>query len=219
MKLISVALARTVLQFELNQVSQGRDLWPVCQELIERYHFAGAPKNALDLDDQKALSFKQGSFVNSKDLSVSVSISIFSNGLVVDALSSTDDTDEFLEEIQQWVAEDFGLVVPPGAGRAYVSQLDVESDFSFVKFHPQVAELAEAMTHMVSTVEGKPRTFDFGVLQFWTEDVNPATSPAIFRFERKIGLPFASNRYFTQAALKTIDHMAFLDALEALAKG
>jgi len=219
MKLISVTLARTVLQFELNQVTQGRDLWPVCQELIERYHFAGAPKNVLDLDDQKALSFKQGSFVNRKNVGVSISMSIFSNGLVVDAFSSTDDTDEFLEEILHWVENDFGLVVPAGAGRAYVSQLDVESDFSFVKFHPQVAELVESLRYMVSTVDGKERAFDFGILQFWTEDVNPATSPAIFRFERKIGLPFSSNRYFSQAALTTSNHIEFLEAFEALGKG
>jgi hypothetical protein len=217
MEIISVALARTILLFDVSQFNpKGLNLWPVCEKLIEKYHFAKAPKNLLDLDEQKALSFKFGSFVNSKGVDISISFSIFNNGFVLDSLSSTDDTDECLDGIIEWVARDYGLKLPPGAGRGYLSQLELESNFSFAKINPQVASLMKTLSTTVPTVDGKPHNFDFGVLQFWTDDVNPATSPAYFRFERKIGSPFHLNRYFSQAALKTNDHKDFLGQFEKL---
>jgi hypothetical protein len=96
-----------------------------------------------------------------------------------------------------------------------VSQLDVEMQFSLAAVNPRLEKLAIMLSSDVKPIDGKRRDFDFGVLNLWTEDVNPATSPAYFRFERKIGLPFSINRYFSQAALKTDQHLRFLAAFES----
>jgi hypothetical protein len=215
MKLISVVLARSVLLFDLGEFNpKGLNLWPVCEWLIERYRFSAYPKNLLDLNPEKALAFKAGSFNNSKGENILVSLAIYNNGIVADASSSTDDSDEFLRQVAAGIEKDFGLIVPPNAGRSYVSQLEVGApEFSLSAFNPDLASFADSLSATVATVDGKPRKFDFGALQFWTEDVNPATSPAYFRFERKLGLPFSSNHYFSQAALETQDHLEFLGAL------
>jgi hypothetical protein len=221
MKLISPLLGRSIWLFDFAEFNpKGLNLWPVCEWLIQKYRFSAYPKNLLDQssEKEKALAFQAGSFVNSKGANVLVSISIYNNGLIADASSSTDDADEFLQQAAGEIAKNFGPTVPPNVGRAYLSQLEVESEFSFVTFNPKIAPLLESLSASVTTVDRKPRKFDFGALQFWNEDTNPVTSPAYFRFERKIGLPFSSNRYFSQAALKTHEHLEFLKTLESVFK-
>jgi hypothetical protein len=41
--------------------------------------------------------------------------------------------------------------------------------------------------------------------------------PNRFTLERRIGLPFSTNVFFSQAPLKSGDHFSFLEALEGLA--
>ena len=215
MKQIAVLLARSVWQFDMAQLNPGgMNLWPACEWLIKKYQFAVHPKNILDVNNEKALAFQAGAFINSKGSDVLVSLAVFANGFVVDASSSTDDSDEFLQNVATEISQNFRLTVPPNIGKAYISQVEVESQFSLAAVDPKLLTLAESLDAKVRTVDGKPRRFDFGVLQFWTEDVNATTAPAYFRFERKLGLPFSSNRYFSQAALRTKEHYAFLEELE-----
>jgi hypothetical protein len=216
MKLHSVQLARTVWLFDLADFNpKGLNLWPVCEWLTTKYGFSGYPKNLLDLSPEKTLAFRFGSFVNSSGENVLVSLTIFNNGLAAEASSSTNDSDEFLQQAAGEISKEFGLVVPPSVGRAHVSQVEVESPhFSLAGLNPELVKFAKMLSRTVATTDGKPRDFDFGVFQLWTADTNPATSPAYFRFERKIGLPPSSNRYFSQAALKTQEHLAFLEAFE-----
>lgn len=215
MKLISVPMARSIWMFDLAEFNpKGLNLWPVCEWLIEKYHFSAYPKNLLDLSPEKTLTFKAGSFVNSKAENVLISLTIFNNGLSAETISSTDDSDEFLQQAAGEISKNFGMTVPPSVARGYVSQLEIESKISLSGANPTLAKLIDLLSASVSPADGKPRKYDFGVLQFWTEDTNPATSPAYFRFERKIGLPFSSNRYFSQSALKTHEHLEFLKAFE-----
>jgi hypothetical protein len=209
-------MARTVWLFDLTQFNpKGLNLWPVCEWLIKKYRFASFPKNLLDVNSEKALTFQAGSFVNSKGENVLVSLAVYNNGLAADVSSSTDDSDEFLKEVAAEISKNFGLSVPSSAGKAYVSQLEAEFQFSLAAVNPKLASLAELLSATVKPIDGKRKEFDFGVLHLWTEDTNPTTSPAPFRFERKIGLPFSSNRYFSQAALKTQEHREFLERFEA----
>jgi hypothetical protein len=215
MKLLSVVLARTAWLFDFGQFNpKGLNLWPVCERLIEKYHFAAHPKHLLDLDEDKSLAFKVGSFTNAKRESVTINFSIYNNGLAVDAYSSTDDSADFLQQVTGFVATEFGLIIPPDVYRLSLSQLEVESEFALSAVHPALLTIAQTLSSCASTVDGKPRNFDFGALQLWAEDWNPTTAPAYFRFERKIGQPFSSNHYFSQAALKTQEHFELLKLFE-----
>lgn len=213
MKLIAITLARTVLLFDLTQFTKGLNLWPICERLVEKYKFAKSPKNALDLDEQKALAFKVGSFLNSRKQNVTVSLSIYSNGISVDAQTSTNDTDEFVDEILAMVSSDFSLTLPTGSKRVYVSQAELEMNLSVGKLNPQLPNLIAEISRRTQPMDDRPKFYDFGVLQFWADDVNPSKSPAHFRLERKVETPFSSNKYFTQSALTTSDHIELVTKL------
>jgi hypothetical protein len=49
------------------------------------------------------------------------------------------------------------------------------------------------------------------------EGLKTRRRPNRFTLERRIGLPFSANVFFSQAPLKSGDHLALLEALEALA--
>jgi hypothetical protein len=219
MKILFVALARSVWLFDTNLLNpKGLSLQPVYEKIGEKYKFAKAPKNALDFDEQKALSFKAGTFVNSKGTPVVIGFTMYGDGLVADALSSTDDSTEFLVELTNWMIRDYGLTLPSSVKKTWVSQMDVECETPLVKLNPKLTKLLQSIESRVKPVDGKPRQFDVAGLHFWTEDITKFGAPAILKFERKWQAPFSANHYFSQAPLETREHIELLNELELLLK-
>jgi hypothetical protein len=218
LRLRSVVLARTIWLFDLTEFNpKGLNIWPVAEWLAEKYRFAGIPKNILDLNEEKALAFRFGSFLNSRNDNIVVSLTVYNNGFAAEASTSTDDSDEFVQTVAAEVADNFNLHIPKKIRRAHVSQLDFESDFSLEAFSPKLAAFTRELTNAVKSRDQETQSYDFGVLQLWTPDPNPATAPAFFRFERKLGTQFSDKRYFSQAALVTKEHIRFVEMLEKIA--
>jgi len=219
MRVLFVGLARTIWLFDLNLINPtGLSLQGVIEGIGARYQFAKFPKNIMDVDKDKSLEFKAGTFTNSQGTSVLVSLNIHLDGMVVDTNSSTDNATEFLVDLSDWMAREHHLVFPPEVRVAYVSQLDVECDVSLMNLNPKLAGLLKFLESKVKPSDGKRRRFDVGGLSFWTEDVTQLGAPAVVKFERKFKTAFSDNHYFSQAPLQTRAHIDMLGELEALLK-
>jgi hypothetical protein len=217
MKILYVGLARSIWLFDFNLLNpKGLSLQGVIDGLRQKYHFAKAPKNALDLDERKALAFKSGTFTNSKGIPVLTAFTIYNDGFAAETLASTDDSTEFLVEVSDWINKEFGLVVPQPVRKAYVGQIDFESDVSLLALDPRLEGLVDSIEHRYIPPDGKARHFDFAGISFWTEDANLPLAPAMIKVERKIGSPFSSNHYFSQTPLETQQHIEFLHELEQI---
>jgi len=218
MKLIHVPMARAAWLFDISLLNpKGLSIQEAFDKLKEKYRFSKAPKHPLDLNEAKALAFEVGTFVNSKNVPVSVTLGIYNDGLTAQTQSSTDDAKEFLQEVAVWI-EQFGLAVPHDPQKAYLSQLIVEWHTPLTRLNPKLTAFLQAIEAKVKTADNKPRQFDVCALNCWTEDVNQGMAPAAFRFERKLGVPFSTNQYFSQAPLETQQHIALLNELEQLLK-
>jgi hypothetical protein len=221
MKILSVGQARTFWMFDLGLLNpRGLSLHLAFEQLAGKYKFSKAPQNPLDLNEQKALAFQVGNFVNSIKIAININFTIYNNGFSAETQSSTDDATEFLEEVSAWIVKEHGMVAPSSLDlkKGYVSQMDGESDTPLVVINPKLNAFLRLIEGRIKTADGNPRQFDLGAIQCWTEDVNQTMAPAPFRFERKWGLPFASNRYFTQSAFETQPHIDLLNELEKLLK-
>jgi hypothetical protein len=217
MKVLYVGLARSLWLFDFNMTNpQGLSIQPVIDRLNEKYKFGKAPKNPLDVDDQKALSFKSGLFLSKKGVPVTVSFSIYNDGFVADTTSSTDVSTEFLIEVTDLIANEYGLKIPTKIRKAYVSQLDLECETQLIELNPGLVGLNKFIDSHVRTIDENRRHFDCAGLSFWTEDTGKVGSPAPFKFERKISAPFWTNHYFSQAPLETHLHLEALEILERL---
>jgi hypothetical protein len=217
MRVLFVGLARSIWLFDLSLLNpKGVNLQGPLDKLKEKYQFAKAPKNVLDLDESQALAFKAGTFVNSKGVPLVVSLSIYQDGFVADTLSSTDDSTEFLVNMTDWVQKECNLVLPTDVKKGYLGQIHFECDVPLVALNSRLTQALRFIEENCKPFDGNHRKFDVAGLSFWTEDVNQPRAPAVLKFERKMGAPFASNYYFSQAPLETRPHIELLNELEQI---
>jgi hypothetical protein len=219
MNVLYVGLARTIWLFDLNLLNPtGLSLQVVIDEIGKKYRFAKAPKNLLDVDEQKGLSFKAGTFLSSKGVPMLINFTIHTDGVVADTMSSTDVSTEFLVELTSWINQDYRLVLPRDVKKAYVSQMDVECETPLTNLNPRLIEFLKSIESRVKPSDGKFRPFDVAGLSFWTEDATKLGAPAVFKFERKFQAPFSANHYFSQAPIETREHLDLLNEFEHLLK-
>lgn len=216
MNLLYVGLARTIWLFDLASLNPtGMSLRGVFEETGKRYQFAKAPKNELDLDDQRNLSFKSGTFVGQRKVPIMVGLSVYNDGLVADTTSSTDEATEFLNDLAKWLNDTYGLAVPKERKVAHVSQIDFQCEVSLTNLNHRLEPFAANLEALAKSAD---KHYEVGSVQFWTEDTGKPGSAAIVKIERKLSAPFSANHYFSQAPLPTKAHIELLNGFEAILK-
>lgn len=219
MKLLGVGVARSIWMFDTNLLNpKGLSLPVVFKELVARYSFTKVPLHPLDVNEQGALAFRFGTFVNSKGSSLNIALMIYNNGVFAETSSSTVDSIEFLRDVTGWLAQEFGFVIPSETDirKGYLSQITVKFDAPLIVLNPKLTHLLRLIELRLKTLDGKPRQFEFAGLGCWSEDLSVGLAPDSFRFERKWGEAFAANHYFSQAPLETEDHLDLLKELEGI---
>jgi hypothetical protein len=214
MNVLYVGLARTIWLFNFALLNPtGMSLRGVVEEIAKRYQFAQAPKNELDFDDQHSLSFKSGTFVGQRKVPLLVSLNIYSDGLVADTMSSTDESTEFLNDLAKWLSDTYGLTVPKERRVNYLSQIDFRSEVSLINLNRRLEAFAANLENLAKSAG---RHYEVGSIQLWTEDTGKPGSLAPVKIERKISAPFSANHYFSQAPLPTTGHIDLLNEFEAI---
>lgn len=220
MKLTAVLGAKAIWLFDLNLLNpKGLSYKPLLDGFKDRYKFSVAPNHMLDRDENNkgGLTFDQGEFHTKDGRDIYVSLKVFNDGLVGSTSSSTNDTTEFLEDIRLFVQLE-GFSIPPDEkiGKSFTSTLQVESEAPLLAINPQLERLIQFIESRVVTMDGRPREFQVTGLALWSEDASKNYAPSTFKFERKLGLPFFANQFFTEAPLQTHEHLELLEDLERL---
>jgi hypothetical protein len=216
MNVLYVGLARTIWLFDFASLNPtGMSLKRVVEEIAKRYQFAQAPKNELDFDDQRSLAFKSGTFVGQRKVPLLINSNIYSDGLVGDTLSSTDESTEFLNNLAKWLSDTYGLTVPKERRVNYLSQIDFRSEVSLINLNRRLEALAANLENLAKSAGTH---YEVGSIQLWTDDIGKPGSLAPVKIERKISAPFSANHYFSQAPLPTSAHVELLNEFEAILK-
>ena len=217
MKILFVGLARAIWLFELAELNPtGKSLQPVIEGIGKKYQFAKVPQNITDLANTKGLAFEAGTFLNSRGVPILITLKVFSDGFVVDTMSSTDDSTAFLVDLNTWIKQEFDIQIPPHARRGFLSQIDFQCETSMSRLDPRLDQFSRRIESLVKPADGRARHFELAALNFWTEDVNVPGAPPIVKFERKISAAFAANHYFSQAPVETDAHKQLLLEFELL---
>jgi hypothetical protein len=220
MKLIHVKQARSVWLFDIQDLNpRGKDFG---EELIDwikdAYSFAVAP----DIDKvltspnlpTSGLVFQRGRFQAREDSFVEiVSLTIHNDGIVVDTTSSTQEADRFISDLMESAAKEFGLAYEPEMirKRLYVSTLIVRLEIAMASFHPGLTAFAERVS--VALENGPPSNFQLAGLGFWT-DPNDSGVHRTFTVVPQAGKLLSEHRFYSEAPLKTEDHLRLLEDLE-----
>ena len=89
---------------------QGRVFFPnIVSGIVERFSFQKYPTTAEQFDESKGIEFHDGQW---DGINVSKLV-IYSNGLLVDTQSSTNDSEQILIESLEWAKKEFGITFGP----------------------------------------------------------------------------------------------------------
>ncbi|HEY2545124.1 MAG TPA: hypothetical protein VGI46_03570 [Candidatus Acidoferrum sp.] len=220
MDLLNVVKARSVWLFDINDLNpRGKSVFPeLIDWLKDNYSFSKVPSSPADFDETKALAFLDGHFQAKEEIFLSVDLRIYNDGLIADTRASTKDTDAFLADVLDSAMREFTLAHGSEINRRtlYVSELTVRSSRSLDGLNPGLLDFCKRISVLLG-IENKAPFETFGI-SFWNDPALP-TGLQHFRLERKVGVPFSENRYYSIAPLQSDDHLALLKEFESLLGG
>jgi hypothetical protein len=195
----------------------------VFDSLKAKYHFKRA--STVAEAETKPASFESGELPRSDQPNIAIDQLLVSyvgvtTSVSVSTRTSTDDSDFVLENLIKWVQTTYRLNAQERFRPAYVSSL--EFDFEAMPMSLKFAELSGIGRQVTSYIKNyglvcpayEPEGFS---LHF---ELSPTLvpSPVAFTVARRIGYPYAENKFFSQAPLRTQDHEAVLRDFEKLLK-
>lgn len=214
MKLLSIIVARSTWFFPLTDLNpRGRYIHPIAKGLPDRYDFVKYPEKMEDMEE--GAKFEDGKFKTSRDDAITVSLTLHESGIVGDTRSSTTDSDEFLDDMLNWLCAEFGLAPSQEIVRrkVYLSAVHVHMDGSLNLLNPKLEPFARQLSSKV--VGYDPVMFETFGIMFWKDPKK--TGPEFsFRLERAETEPFSQQRYFSLAPLQTETHLELLEELERI---
>ncbi len=183
MKLLSVKTAHYlwfIRTIDLNP--HGLNEWSFIDPIVKKYKFLQVPDiptKPSDIDFTKGFKLAGGSFRNHLQHDIGVELTIFSDGFVVDTRSSTKQSDAFLDEFLNRLANEFGLVPYQEVLRSkvYLSELWVKTDKSLNALNPKLAKFSE---HLTSLIKGHyPAKYETSGIIFGTEPISVTPPPLL----------------------------------------
>ncbi|MGD0793753.1 MAG: hypothetical protein ABR920_18470 [Terriglobales bacterium] len=214
MQLASVLLARAVAWVESHDLNpRGKVYYPAITEaLVKRYGFAKFPQKPEDYDESKGVAFVYGKDGDS----VIEQVLIYTNGVVLETRSSTEDSKRLLERALEWAASEIGLAYTPGMIRRwqYYSQLVFTSPLNLTAAAPAFSNLSESINKTLKTLMGEDLRYEATAVHFNFDLLTRKNPIGSFSIQRRENMPFSDNKYFSEAPLPTGVHIELLEQFE-----
>jgi hypothetical protein len=212
---ISLARAAHFIQYEDLDPRNRVGRRGLAAALVERYGFREFPRTLEDFDvDKNGVVFKEGVLdaINIDNLT------FFRNGLVAETRSDTDEAERVLEDVRAFLAERTNNAARVAA-RSFASQIVFYMDRSIADLNPRLHELAAWVQTTVAEHAGPNRQthpYDAVRLDMNVDLETVRFSPGQVSIQRRGGASFTENKYWSDAPLRTRDHIVFLERFEQL---
>jgi hypothetical protein len=217
MKLLNIITARTVWLFDALELNPyGRKYEPnIFNWAQSKYKFEKVPESILDTDESKALVFSRGNFKVNDELSISIDMKVFNDGIIADSRSSTRHTDAFIDQVLRSLASDYKLNYYPEIIRhkIHLSEVNIWSEKRLDGIHKNLRGFADKISSLISGSPKAPIEIAAVIFSPLPTIQNVQLSP--FTFERKSGTLPEENKYYSRAPLHTDDHINLLNEFEA----
>jgi hypothetical protein len=223
---VTAVLAAQATQFLKPRLFDNYSAFELAEAVKEKYEFRQAPSvQELSMPSPPPSNFFFGKMrrgnrsVTIESFQITYLISL-ATALTVNMRTSTDDADFFLADLTNWARENYSVDIAPVFPSVYRSQLEVAVDKSLSRQLAFLQALGAAISEQVKSYgfADCPNYEPTGFSMHF-DATRRAESPTLaipFSFERRIAAPFAQNKYFSQAPLKTSDHERILRLLEGM---
>lgn len=134
--------------------------------------------------------------------------------MVAETWASTEIADSFLQDVLNGAIERFGLTFRPEMvrKRQYVSELVVRLDPALTGLNERFANFCNLLDSLFSKHHLPP--FELTGIVCAQDTSATAYKPPGFIVERKHGIPFSENRYWSRSPLPTKDHLLAINEFE-----
>jgi hypothetical protein len=209
-----VLLARTLAYIDVLALNrEGKLYFPdLVRGLVEQFNFQKYPLTLEEYDLKKGVNFFEGKSGNQPIQKFSFWDSI----VVVETVSGTDESKAALEEILAWGKQKFGLAYTSDAVQhfAYVSDVTFYSDAAILEFNSAATKLATSVGKELSAIWKEPVAYQPTTLKIGHDPLSRKFDIAPFMIERRGGVSFSQNKYFSEAPLPTHVHLELLEKFE-----
>jgi hypothetical protein len=208
-ELVGIENSRIILLTQMHRPSGQLYLPDAATQLIERYSFVKGPT----IDQPMPYVFSIGKF---RDAQIA-EFSIYNDGLIASSASDTDLLDAFIQDLLSWVGKTFGFVQMATAKpeKYYESSVIVRSTCDLAAALQPQNDVAAALKPAMESAQIKASfTMSGFILDCDPAEIPGRRKPFRFVIDRRLGVPFIENVFFSQAPFRTKDHVGTLQSLE-----
>lgn len=215
MQLSAVVLARVIYFIESIDLNpRGQAYYPdVIRSLVERYRFLGFPQKLEDFDETKGVTLTSGRFEN-RNVDKVV---IYNWGLTLENTASTTDAEQLLDEALTWATQNLHLRYESSMikRKAYVSHITFYSESSsLMSMNHALKAAADAISKSVLQHLKLPYTFEPSGVLVGIDPEEQRIPVQRFTIERRDGIAFRENKYFSAAPVPTDLHLRVVEDFE-----
>ena len=217
MELLNIVTARSVWLFSLAEMNPKGRLTPDLFNWIkDRYEFEKIPASIVDADEKGALVFSRGRFTSKEGYLIKIELKVYNDGVLAETISSTRDSDAFIEDLIQSCVREYGLTFKSDmiVAKLYLSEVNFHSENNLSGINKKLAEFADKIAGLIPS--NPNTTYEVGGLHFWPGPTISKLEPLKFVVERKLNTLPEDNKYFSSAPLHTDDHLGLLRELEGI---
>lgn len=219
MKLSAVLLARYYGLLQIEDLNpNGTVYYPeVVSALVERYGFLKFPQSLEDFDESKGIEFIGGRIGKH----VIEKLMIYNSGIYIDTLADTSVSRAIWYELMDWAVGRFGIAFSADmvSRAAYISQVTFHSDVPVLSVNPMFSRIAKRVTKEVGDNFKLDLEFEPSTIALSFDTLTTKFGVAGFSIQKREGVPFWENKYFSAAPLRTEVHLELLQEWENAVKG
>jgi hypothetical protein len=214
MELSAVLLARVIFFVESVDLNpRGEAYYPdVIKALVERYQFQSFPQKFEDFDEAKGVTLAGGRIGN-RNVDKVV---IYNWGLTLETTTSTADAEQILDEALTWGAQNLHLHYERAMikRKAYVSHITFYSNVPLLSLNPALSSTADAISKAVAATLKLQYAFQPTGILIGLDPEEQRIPVQRFSIERRDGIAFRENKYFSAAPVPTDLHLRFVEEFE-----
>jgi hypothetical protein len=216
MKLVSTDFGQVLQLMNMDEMRplEGLYLPDFVKGLQQRYQFAVVPNDLLEALKTGA-KFHLGKKTIGDRTIVIKELGVYNDGLLI-STTNTGDSDALVDDCIKWAIDEFGLrpaqtIIP----RQYTSTVVIDFEQSVDKVLGQIEIIKNLLSYSLKSRYEWSYPISLTGISFGIDpQLLPQDRNSRFSLEKRVGIPFSHNRYFSAAPLPTEEHLKLLEQIE-----
>lgn len=220
MRIIANESSRVTILFPFEEIAPlgGASTRDIVEAMKQRYEFLNTPDLSTAREElvKTGYKFQTGQFEHEGKKANILDFAVYTDGIVANA-ATMESAEAFLDNVIRLMRVEFGFRdFSTKPQRYFLSNLIVEFDRPLANLLSQFDKISNAILQRIEQTYQINTPMNFARIDFEIDKTLIKSTIARFNIDRRFGIPFDKERYFSGAPLRTSDHIAVLEEIEKL---